>query len=349
MKQFFFCVTLMLTVIAHAAAQTQTRNQSSVDSEPSRSESTTAIRSRIVGPKVENHAEKPTTQRQSSEPTAKLIQPTAIITKSPVPLNTAPVRTTTSASVVPAPLPSTSELYRVGAGDVLDIRLSNMPTRESTLFTVMKDGSLEFPLIANSVTVAGLTTDEIARLLRREIKVISNPRTSVTVRDYASHRVMVTGLVDNAGRKFLRREAMPLYAVIAEALPRPEGSIATIARGGKTASFSMNDTHAMSALVYPGDVIKISSDGAAPKRFVYVGGNVAAPGEREFREGMTLTQALLSAGGVSRSGRGSVRIARRNQGGFLVTNEYNLRSIEEGKSPDPFIEAGDRIEVTGGM
>jgi len=61
---------------------------------------------------------------------------------------------------------------------------------------------------------------------------------------------------------------------------------------------------------------------------------------------MTLTQAILSAGGVSASSKTSVSIARRNVNGFLTTNEYNLQSIKDGKSQDPLLEAGDRIEVT---
>jgi protein involved in polysaccharide export with SLBB domain len=62
---------------------------------------------------------------------------------------------------------------------------------------------------------------------------------------------------------------------------------------------------------------------------------------------MTLTQAILSAGGASPSGK-TIKVARRNASGFLSTNEYNLRAIQDGKTPDPVLEAGDRIEVTRG-
>ena len=64
---------------------------------------------------------------------------------------------------------------------------------------------------------------------------------------------------------------------------------------------------------------------------------------------MTLTQALLSAGGISRAGNTTVKIGRRNSGGFLTSKEYNLRWIEEGKAQDPLLEAGDRVEVTRGL
>jgi protein involved in polysaccharide export with SLBB domain len=237
-------------------------------------------------------------------------------------------------------------MYHVGVGDVLDIRLTNLPTRESTLYTVLKSGVLEYPLVSGAVSVAGMTTDEIANLLNNEIKVIKTARVSVSVRDYASHAVVITGLVDSPGRKTMRREAMPLFALLSEALTRPEASLATIVRDGKSQTVMLSNEPAMATLILPGDVIKVSGGNSTANRFVYVGGDVVSRGEKDFRDGMTLTQAILSAGGVSASSKTSVRIARRNVNGFLTTNEYNLQSIKDGKSQDPLLEAGDRIEVT---
>jgi polysaccharide export outer membrane protein len=262
------------------------------------------------------------------------------------PVASPPAETYTNSPKALLRAPAPTVAYRVGVGDVLDIRLANLPSRESTLFTVLRNGVLDYPLLNGPLTVAGLTTDEIAILLSNEIKVINAARVSVSVRDYASHLVVVSGLVDSPGRKALRREAMPLYAVLAEALPRPEASVAILVRKGKEQTVALNDEQAMATLVLPGDVIRISAGSA---RFIYVGGNVASPGEKEFRSGMTLTQALLSAGGVSRSSKNSVKVARRNGSGFLMSNEYDLRAIEEGKAQDPLLEAGDRIEVTRGL
>lgn len=296
-----------------------------------------------------------TASAQNNGNRPKLIQPTAMITEAPSvrllapPANAAARANPTARPSSPArTLPATT-LYRVGIGDVLDIRLANMSTRESTLFTVLNPGLLEYPLLSGAINVDGMTTEEIAALLSREIKVIDHPRATVTVRDYASHAVTITGMVDSPGKKILRREAMPLYAVLAEALPRPEATAVTITRGGKPESLSMANEQSMSTLVKAGDIIRVSGESASSKRFVYVGGDVAATGEREFREGMTLTQALLAAGGVARNEKASARIARRNASGFLVTNEYNVRAIEEGKAPDPVLQAGDRIEVKRGV
>jgi len=283
---------------------------------------------------------------QSNQGLKKLVQQTAM--SGPTVSGTNESNGTSRKSLTRAAAPTV--VYQVGIGDVLDIRLASLPTRESTLFTVMKNGVLEYPLLSGPLAVAGLTNDDIARLLSNEIKVIKTARVSVSVRDYASHAVVISGLVDSPGRKTLRREAMPLYAVLAEALPRPEAATATIGREGKDLSISLKNEQGMATLVLPGDVIKVSGDNSASRRFVYVGGEVASPGEREFREGMTLTQALLAAGGVSsRQQRTSIKLSRRNAGGFLTSKEYNLRSIEEGRVQDPLLEAGDRVEVTRGL
>jgi protein involved in polysaccharide export with SLBB domain len=284
----------------------------------------------------------PVDMAAQSQTVKKLVQPTSLVS-SPVKTDNANSRTASAAR----PLVATAT-YNVGIGDVLDVRLSNTSTRESTLFTVMKNGTLEYPLLNGPISVAGLSTDEISRLLSGSIKVIKAPRVTVSVRDYASHAVVIGGLVDSPGRKILRREAMPLFAVLAEALVRPEATAATILRNGKEGeSLSLKDDQAMSTLVAPGDIIKISGGPIAAKQFFYVGGEVGAPGEKAFREGITLTQALLTAGGANPSGK-TIKVARRNASGFLSTNEYNLRSIADGKTPDPVLEAGDRIEVTRG-
>jgi protein involved in polysaccharide export with SLBB domain len=228
--------------------------------------------------------------------------------------------------------------YRVGIGDVLDIRLTNVATRESTLFTITKNGQLEYPLLPAPIPVAGLTPDEVARRLSTEIRVLQNPHVSVNVRDYASHNVLVSGAVDSPGRKVLRREAMPLFAVLAEALPRADATTAILNRNGKETTLSLASNSDLSTLVMSGDVVKISSPA---KEFIYIGGDVASPGEKEFHSGMTLTQALLAAG--ARTTR--VTIAKRNADGMLNTREYDLQQINQGKATDPILEAGDRIEV----
>ena len=288
----------------------------------------------------------PAAKRKAVEPrdqsAKKLVQQTSL-----TPL--LPKTSTAAGNLITARSLAPTVIYHVGVGDVLDIRLTNLPTRESTLYTILKNGMLEYPLLSEPLSVAGMTTDEIANLLSNQIKVIKTARVSVSVRDYASHAVVITGLVDSPGRKTMRREAMPLFAVLAEALPRPEATVATIVRGDKSQTVSLSNVPSMSTMVFAGDVIKISGADARATRFVYVGGEVVSRGEKEFRDGMTLTQALLSAGGAVPGSPTRIKVARRDGNGFLRSSEYNLQLIEAGKAQDPLLEAGDRIEVMRGM
>ena len=64
-------------------------------------------------------------------------------------------------------LMASTQVYRVGPNDVLDIQLVGNPNRRSTLFTVLSGGMLEYPLAGDPVPVAGMTTAEIASLLRQ--------------------------------------------------------------------------------------------------------------------------------------------------------------------------------------
>ena len=60
--------------------------------------------------------------------------------------------------------------YRVGVGDVLDIRLQNAPPEQSTLFTVSPAGLFEHPILSRPLKVAGKTTDEIRTIIEADLK-----------------------------------------------------------------------------------------------------------------------------------------------------------------------------------
>lgn len=239
-----------------------------------------------------------------------------------------------------------SQLYRIGVGDVLDVQLADMPTARSTLFTVLDGGILDYPLAGQLVIVAGKTVEEVAAELRARVKVFENPQIVVKVRDFASHNVIITGLVSDPGAKFLRRETIPLYVVLVEAQPRPEALTAVITRRGQAAiNVELNDQRAMSTPVLPGDVIKVNGSAAAPAGFFFAGGAVSSPGQKAFHSGLTLTQAIIASGGTTREAGSKVKISRQGADGRLLTTEYNLRQIQDGKAVDPVLLRGDRITV----
>lgn len=242
-----------------------------------------------------------------------------------------------------------NQIYRIGVGDVLDVRLADMPTAKSTLFTVLEGGLLDYPLSNAPITVSGLTTEEVAQQLQARIKVLDNPRVSVKVRDYSSHSVIVTGSVLDPGARFLRREVTPLYVLLAEAQPRVEAVKATITRSGvPVINIELNNQADMATLIMPGDVITVLAKPAGPATYFYTGGALNAPGQKVFHNGLTLTQAIMASGGVTRAAGNKVKVSRQGNDGRLAVTEYNLRQIEEGKTPDPVLQEGDRIAVGEG-
>ncbi len=239
-----------------------------------------------------------------------------------------------------------TDIYRVGVGDVLDIRLINSATNRSTLYTVMNGGVIDLPIAGGAVSVAGLTADEIQQRIAAELKrraVQEGAQLSVGVREYASHRVIVAGLVNHPGTRFLRREAVPLYILMAEAQLRLDAGRITVMRDGNTAHvLDLSDPSAINFLVKAGDVINVT---ARPQEFYYVGGRINYPGQKVFQPGITLLQAILTAGGVTRENDHKVEISREVSAGRLTTIKYSLRSIKAGRTPDPKLQPGDRVEV----
>jgi protein involved in polysaccharide export with SLBB domain len=200
-------------------------------------------------------------------------------------------------------------------------------------------------MLPEPILVTGLTVTEIATKMEAELAkraLIENAKVAVGVRDYASHSVLVSGLVKDPGTKFLRREAIPLYVVVADAQPLPEAAKVTVVRNEPSKIFEIDLTQPadMNLLVRSGDVVTLHRN---VTQFIYVGGEVKFPGEKTFRRGLTLTQVIISAGVLPKAKR--AEIGRDNSEGFVVETSFSLKDIQSGKAVDPLLRPGDRIMV----
>jgi len=298
--------------------------------------STTASSARTLQPKVATPTEKPNaTTGDANRTTPIASSPEPAMTTAPVTLAKAPVADD---------LPLT-DIYRVGVGDVLDVRLLNSAANHSTLYSVIDGGLLDFPIAGAPIPVAGLTTREIQARISSELKrlaVADQSQVAVGVRQYNSHTVVVTGLVGSPGTKVLRREAVPLYVLLAEIQPRLDAARVTIMRAGTAPqTLDLNDSAALNFIVCPGDVINLT---ARQQDFYYIAGHtIGYPGQKAFQPGITLVQAILAAGGLARDG--AVELSREGVDGHLATTRLNLKEIKSGKIQDPKLQPGDRIEV----
>jgi protein involved in polysaccharide export with SLBB domain len=238
-----------------------------------------------------------------------------------------------------------TRIYRIGANDILDVRVADSTTSESTLFTVTPAGFLEHPLLTEPMHVTGLTAEEVTARIESDLKrrALDSTKVSVGVRDYASHTILVSGLVKDSGTKILRREAIPLYVVVADAQPLREAARVIVVRSESNQTFEIDltESNEMNLLVRPGDVVTLHPNEI---QFLYVGGEVKSPGEKTYRRGLTLTQALIAAGGVTNKPK-EIRLGRDDGRGFLIVTKFKLKEIETGKVPDPVVRPGDRIMV----
>jgi polysaccharide export outer membrane protein len=213
---------------------------------------------------------------------------------------------------------------------------------------VTSAGLLEHPDLSAPLASVGLTAEEISARMEDDLKrrsLTRSPNVSVGVHEYVSHTILVSGLVKEPGTKILKREAIPLYVVVADAQPLPEAGQVSVLRNESDQSYVIDlDLLAeseMNLLVRPGDVITLQP---SPAQFLYLSGEVKSPGEKTFRRGLTLTQAIIAAGGLSKNAK-EARIARDNGKGFLVVSRYKLKDIDSGKVPDPVVQPGDRITI----
>jgi len=243
-----------------------------------------------------------------------------------------------------------TETYKIGVGDILFINLQNS-SKGSTYFTVLNDGTIDYPLAGEMVSVSGLTTDEIEDILRERIKLYENPQVSVKVREYSSHKITVLGLVEKSGEKFIQREAVPLFVVRAEAIVQSKANRVIIRRAdSKVETIDLKDETSENLLIFPNDIVEFTTDETQSgktnqSKFYYVGGEIVSAGQKDFYEGLTLTQAILASGGLKKESVKKIVIRRKNAEGLLVSTEYNLKLIKDGKVPDPILQAGDTIEI----
>jgi protein involved in polysaccharide export with SLBB domain len=255
---------------------------------------------------------------------------------------------TVAASSVRQPIKLT-ELYKIGAGDVLYVNLKNAPSG-SGYYTVHSNGTIDYPLAGDNVVVADQTCDRIAQILSSRITLFPDPKIEVKVRQYASHKVLVTGLVENPGYKNLQREAVPLFVIRAEAGVTSKADKVLITRqpGSKIETYDLRVAAADNVLIYPGNEIEFAAYSVDPRNSVgsyFIAGAINSGGKKEFSIGLTLYQAIVASGGVKGNPK-KVTIRRKNGKGMLTAFEYNLRWIKKGKAIDPVLLSGDMIEIS---
>ena len=251
--------------------------------------------------------------------------------------------------------------YVIGDEDVLQISVWGSP--ELTVqVPVRPDGMISMPPVGD-VRAAGLTPQELKAVLEKELtKYVKAPTVSVIVTAVNSFKVFVlgggvsgaatTGTTASSGAITLKRNTTLLQLL---------AQLGSLQNADLNNSFVLRDGQKLSADFYkliikgdasqdiqlrPNDVLFIPDNFEKRIRVV---GKVKTPGVVQYREGMTVLDAILSAGGFTEfANPNDVVVVRKEREGERVRNiEVRLKDvIKKGDtSKDLSLRPGDRVIV----
>lgn len=255
--------------------------------------------------------------------------------------------------------------YRIGPGDVLDIRIFNRPNLSRDAVRVEGNGMIRMPLIENEIQAACKTEGELAaEISRGYIKYYKNPQVDVFIKEYHSKQVAVIGAVNEQSRFELQRRIRLLelltfargpsgkagqtiniiHSAPALACQNPNAGSEDAAKAFVSYKLSetlLGDPRA-NPYIEPGDTIYLPDADQ-----VYVVGNVGTPLTIPLREPITLTRAVAMAGGVKQdTKKDRIRIVRQEPGSATKREIFvDLSAIEKKRAEDVTLLANDIVDV----
>ena len=268
---------------------------------------------------------------------------------------------------------SSSEGYVLGPGDILTFTIfAGGKTQEQLEVTVSNQGKVNLPFIGSSkasgLSVAGFA-ERVRRLLAKDYFV--DPQVIVSVKEYKSRQVYVTGAVVKPGIYNLEK-SITLLELIARAggVTQDRGNHAYIMHGSLENALGNNEINKLiekggstsinlkdlldkgisknNIEIQPGDVVYIQpaffSDTTQHK--VYVLGKVKNPGAYDYQDGLSALNACALAGGFDKyAAPNRTVITRKNTDGKVETVKLDLEKVQEGDAVDLQLHPGDRIFV----
>lgn len=259
--------------------------------------------------------------------------------------------------------------YRIGPGDVLDIKVFNKPQFNREGVRVDPRGMIRMPLIKQEITAACHTEAELEAIVTELLKeYVLEPQVTVQIKEYQSEPVAVLGAVRAPSRFQLQRRVRLLELLtfvngptdnagrtvqVVHTGPRVacESSPPVRDAGSETAASAIDSYQLSSVLrgdeqsnpyVHAGDVVSI-----AVADQVFVIGNVVRPTAIALTEPMTVSRAIAMAGGTALDTRKTAIHIIRQAPGTTDKKEIlvNLEAINRHKAEDVVLVANDIIDV----
>jgi len=259
--------------------------------------------------------------------------------------------------------------YIIGEGDGLDISVwgvkeLNFPVR------VRPDGKITIPGLGD-VTATGFTPKELTLKLVEKLKdLVKNPIVTVTVKEITNSKVYVFGGGVQSGVVDLNRRTTLLQLLCSIGnVSAGDGKGAGSAVGGTTKVADYRKAYVLRSgkkvkedfyrLFITGDTsedIVIESNDAIfiPQTLdknVYVLGAVNASKAIEYREGMTVMESILEAGGFSKFAKQNDTVILRREGTKDTSIEVKAKDlVKDGDlAQNVKLKPGDYVIVKEGM
>lgn len=240
-------------------------------------------------------------------------------------------------------------MQKLGPDDLIQVQVFNFP-EFSRVTRISADGTIQIPLVKQPIQVAGKVPsqieNEIAETLRAA-ELVVNPAVTVSILEYGSRPVTVSGAVKNPvmfqviGRVTLLdaitragglgQDAGPEILVNHRPAPGDEGKPVITQHINSHLLFS-EDGAELNMVLAGGEEIRVPSAGK-----VYVVGNVKASGAFAVTDNSdtTVLKALSLAGGVTPYSAAEAYIIRRDEiTGTKHRIPIDLRGILKQKTPD---------------
>ena len=272
---------------------------------------------------------------------------TALFAQTAVPVNQAasPAVTGSDSKTI---LPAGDSAVRLGAGDLIEVSVYNVPELNTKL-RVSTAGEIYLPLI-DYVHVAGLTLDEAEAVIERRLErggFVKGPHVQIFVQEYNSAGASVLGEVSKPGVYPVLGD-QKLFSLISTAggLTDRAGKSITITHRDQPPvtvpiSHNIEDHPQSNVTVLPGDIVTIRR-----ADIIYVVGEVNRPSGFLMDSGhISVLQAIALAGGTNSTAKlNAARIVRKAPSGLVIV-PVQLKKLMEAKISDLPMEADDILFV----
>lgn len=261
------------------------------------------------------------------------------------------------------PVYAQDDRYRIGAGDILDIRIYNRPQLSREAVRVEGNGMIRMPLIENDIRATCLTEGELAKeISTRYARYYKNLQVDVFIKEYHSRQVAVIGAVNEQSRFELQRRVRLLELLTYAKGPSAKaGQTINIVHSSAVSPCKQTDETDTAAAfssyklsdvlqgdpksnpyLEAGDIVTLPEADQ-----VYVVGNVFMPLTIALKEPITLTRAIAMAGGLRQdTSKDKIRVLRQEPG--TTTRKeiiVDLSAIEKKRSEDLALAPNDIIDV----